>query len=338
MKATDFCAAFAAWLSIAAAAHGDEWLGRRVMLKENAQPRVGTRSVDRSFISSPSTVEQVDGEWLWLGRAWVRRSEVRTIDQAIAYYSQKLAANPRDDAAYHNRGNAWSEKQEYDNAIADYTEAIRLDPAYADSYNSRANAWQMKGESEIALRDYSEALRLDPKNVRVYVNRADCSMTMKNPDAAIRDCTEAIRLDPGYSNAYLMRGKAKKTKNDCLGAQKDFEASLRCDGRNLVAMRALAWLKATCPDQSIRDGARAVKLATEACEATGWRDAAIIIVLAAAHAEQGEYDKAVEMVGKARALEQDPELRVAWSALGVVFAGKTPYRDNSTDESTAGSP
>lgn len=257
-----------------------------------------------------------------------------TIDQAITFYTQYLAKNPRSDAAYHNRGSAWRAKGEVDNAIADFTEAIRLDPSYAGSYNARANAWLQKGEKEIALKDYSEAIRLNPRDVLAYSNRGDCHASMGNLDAAIRDCTEAIRLDPGSSDAYLRRARAKKMKRDYLGAQKDFEACLRCDGREPWAMKGLAWLKATCPDDSIRDGARAVELATEACKVNDWKESSFIMVLAAAHAERGDYDKAVEMVAKARALEKDPESRAALSALGVMFAGKTPLRDDSADGST----
>jgi hypothetical protein len=35
--------------------------------------------------------------------------------------------------------------------------------------------------------------------------------------------------------------------------------------------RALAWLLATCPDKKVRQGRRAIDLATRACDLTEWK-------------------------------------------------------------------
>lgn len=58
-------------------------------------------------------------------------------------------------------------------------------------------------------------------------------------------------------------------------------------------MADLARLLATCADEKVRDGKRAVELATRANELTGGKDAAVLDSLAAASAETGDFEKAV---------------------------------------------
>jgi len=61
----------------------------------------------------------------------------------------------------------------------------------------------------------------------------------------------------------------------------------------------LAWLLATGSDAKFRDGKRAVHLAEHACELTHYQNAILVGTLAAAYAEAGRFDDAVETAEKA---------------------------------------
>jgi tetratricopeptide (TPR) repeat protein len=54
-----------------------------------------------------------------------------------------------------------------------------------------------------------------------------------------------------------------------------------------------AWLRATCPDASIRNGQLAIADSKKACELDNWILASHIDTLAAAYAEAGDFDSAV---------------------------------------------
>ncbi len=54
-----------------------------------------------------------------------------------------------------------------------------------------------------------------------------------------------------------------------------------------------SWILATCPDTSLRDPPRAIKLATQACNITDWCEYWPISMLATAHAANNEFPLAI---------------------------------------------
>jgi tetratricopeptide (TPR) repeat protein len=60
------------------------------------------------------------------------------------------------------------------------------------------------------------------------------------------------------------------------------------------ALRSLAWLKANCPESSLRNGKEAVRMSNKACELSKWKEPGPIFALAAAYAEVGDFDQAVK--------------------------------------------
>jgi tetratricopeptide (TPR) repeat protein len=109
-----------------------------------------------------------------------------------------------------------------------------------------------------------------------------------------------------------------------------YEEFLRSDTGDESALNGLAWLLATSPDASVRDGKRAIELAAAACVSSGWSDVAPIDTLAAAYAEAGDFAHAVAMQNKAIASLRagSPDLPGFRERLQL-YQNKKPYRDQA---------
>jgi tetratricopeptide (TPR) repeat protein len=214
-------------------------------------------------------------------------------EQAIVFFNAHIRQKPDDPDGLFYRGWALLEKKDYDRAIEDFTAVLRLKPSYTDAALKRGNAYTFKGQFDKAVTDYGDAIRLIPKDPSAYYNRGVVYGQLKEYDKAIRDYNEVIRLNP-----------------------KD------ADARN-----ALAWLLATSPKDSLRDGKKAVEHATKACELTSWNEATSLDNLAAAYAECRDFTMAVMWQKKALELGfPDKEKVKARQRLKLYEAGK-PYRD-----------
>jgi Flp pilus assembly protein TadD len=80
---------------------------------------------------------------------------------------------------------------------------------------------------------------------------------------------------------------------------------LRIKPDSIGIMNNLAWLLATSRETSVRDGARAVSLAEQACQLTHYRQTTLVGTLAAAYAEAGRFDDAISTAQKACALASE---------------------------------
>jgi Flp pilus assembly protein TadD len=61
-----------------------------------------------------------------------------------------------------------------------------------------------------------------------------------------------------------------------------------------VTYNSLAWVLATAPKASTRDGKKAIDYAMKACELSNWTDSETVSTLAAAYAETGDFDNAIK--------------------------------------------
>jgi predicted Zn-dependent protease len=329
------CVCALALLAITAGAFADGtdvWVGRKFMPAVHCRPGIGDRDVSRRLLDLPIVVQKVNGEWLWVGRAWIKKSEVVPLDRAPGYYTEFLRSCPDSSEGYLGRAVAWYLTGDLDKALHDLNEAISVDPFIGETFCTRGSVWDAKGRLDEAIRDYTEAIRLNPLHPVAYHNRGRAWMKNRELDKALADFDDAIRLDPLVSSAYYNRGRIFADKNELEKALKDYTEAIRLDPTKTNAYGDSAWILATADDATIRDGKRAVESATKACALSGWKDQDFISVLAAARAEAGDFSEAVKWETKAAEILADKhadedDLKACKARLELYKSGK-PYRES----------
>ena len=95
------------------------------------------------------------------------------------------------------------------------------------------------------------------------------------------------------------------------------------------ALNNLAWLLATAPDASVRNGPEAVRHAEEACRLTRYCATRPVGTLAAAYAEAGRFPEAIATAQKAcaRAANNNPALLERNRQLLELYRKGQPYHE-----------
>jgi tetratricopeptide (TPR) repeat protein len=193
---------------------------------------------------------------------WFDKSDAVLLDDAVAFFTERIRQNPKDDAAFNSRAIAWQLKGEIDSAIKDFDDAIRLEPNDPEHYNNRGNLRNAKKEYDKAIADFNEAIRLDPKHIYSYIGRGSAWRAKKEYDNAIADYDEVIRLDPNHPYSYNNRGNVWKAKKEYDKAIADFNEAIRLDPNFTFAYvnRGNTWSAKKEFDKAIDDYNKAIRL------------------------------------------------------------------------------
>jgi protein O-mannosyl-transferase len=197
--------------------------------------------------------------------AWIQASHWRDSETLFKY---TLAVSPNNDVAENNLGIVFLGKGQLDKAISLLQSAVALRPDNSPAHENLAKALLQKGQVSDALVHYRKLLELQPDNIEVH----NIVGTVLVQQGQIRDGME------------------------------EWQKVLAIQPDNGNAMSNLAWVFATSPDDSLRDGAQALRLAEQAVRISGGRIPILFRTLAAAYAETGNFSQAIQTAQRGIAL------------------------------------
>jgi tetratricopeptide (TPR) repeat protein len=248
------------------------------------------------------------------------------LQAALKDFGQAVEKNPKDEVPFINRAAVYISQRKFDLAIADYTHAIELNPKKASNYQQRAVAYKMNGQLDAALADFNRALELEPKDIASLMGRGFVWYQQEKHKQAIADFSAVIELDPKSVAAYNNRGFNFHLLGDAKNALADYNRALELSPEYVLCHQNRAWLLATSPDDAVRSGPEAVKSALAACEINKYRLPADLKALAAAYAENGQFELAIGWQEKAVQLSSGEEKTVEEKVLEQ-YKDKRPFRD-----------
>lgn len=255
-----------------------------------------------------------------IGAFWANRSQayraLRRFDEALKDVTEGIRLDPDAAAQWSSRGHIFFDSKKFDKAVEDYSKAILLKPESGFLWSNRGASFRELRQYDKALEDYNEAIRRDPSNAEIWQNRGAVYAKMKQFDDAVEDFNEAIRLEPASAVYLNNRGFSFSGLRRYSEAIDDFEAAIAINENLWQSKKNLAWLLATADKEEFRDGQRALDLAQSTYEADDFGnsgEANLLHVLAAAHAEVGDFDKAAECSQKAIEMVSEFEKDEEWA-------------------------
>jgi serine/threonine-protein kinase len=259
---------------------------------------------------------------------------------APAVVAAKRAVDLNPDAVnYGIFGAVLRDKKELPEAVAAFKRAADLDPHNAGPCYFLGEVYLLQENWAAAAEAYRKAVarHLD---TAAFWKLGGCPQGLKNFLLKLKDHPEAvavfrrtIELEPGDFLGRYILGQIVEQQGRYSEAEKLYLGALQAQPAWLPACDSLARLLATCPDEKVRDGERAIKYATTACVQSEWKDPYCQDTLATAYADAGQFEEAVRY--QTRVLD-DPAFKGEWGAFRTaadkrlqLYREKKAYRENS---------
>jgi protein O-mannosyl-transferase len=273
-----------------------------------------------------------------LGNALLQQGRT---DEAMARYQRALALKPDSAVAHYNLGNAFLRQGQLDQALAHYQKALALNPDYAEAHNNLGNVFIQQGQVGQAIAHFQRALALKPDYADAHNNLGSVFLQQGRLDEAIAHYQKALAINPGTADVHDHLGNALLQQGRLVEALAQFELALAFRPDVAEVQNRLAWLLATSPQASLRNGHRALELAQRANQLSGGADPVILCTLGAACAEAGRFSEAVAAAQLALRLAEAQSNQALAEDLRFelkLYQAGTPFHSPEPDSSTRAAP
>lgn len=263
--------------------------------------------------------------WHYLGQEAQGRGD---IDNAIKDYREAARLQPDYAPAHNNLGVILYSQGKIDEAIPHFQAALDSRPDYAAAHDNLGLALQAQGRLVEAIEHYKAALALSPDWVNCRGHLAQAYIVARKYSDAKRELEAAMFNRPDEGALIFLLGLTLEKQGDYKAAVTRYEEALLL--QNLEPWRAqtrLAWMRATAPDKTIRNGQKALQLATRACDETANQNVDALDALAAAYAECGQFKQAVDTAERAIRLAS-PQQRAGIEKRMKLYNAMLPYRES----------
>lgn len=236
-------------------------------------------------------------------------AQTEKYDEAIALLDTALAKDAKNPMVLLLRATTYLSKRDFANAEKDLDTLLELVPGAELPTLLKVQVLTMQEKYEEAIKVLEELRKSTNDNPDVLMETAIVYSMWKKPrkalellDLLVKDESKFADQKDKLFRIYRVRGDTLLSVGRHLDAVASYEKAMAIDGENPVLINNLAWVLATSPMDLVRDGKRSLELALKAAEMTEEKEAFILSTLAAAYAENADFEKAREWIKKGVAL------------------------------------
>jgi tetratricopeptide (TPR) repeat protein len=229
----------------------------------------------------------------------------------------------------------------YRESLAAWTKVLEVSPDDAMAHNSVGNLLLLTGRPQEAaahlriarelrldesIAELQKVLEYDPGQAPAYHKLGLALDKRGKTEEALRQWQKALEIRPAYAEVHNSLGNALHAQGKVAEALAHWREGIRLKPDDAATLTQAAWVLATCPDASIRNGSEATALAERAVQLSGGTDAASLDTLGAAYAEAGRFTEAVRTASKALALAKDKNQSAALQRRIALYETSIPFR------------
>jgi tetratricopeptide (TPR) repeat protein len=201
---------------------------------------------------------------------------------AAKEFRKAVEANPASLTARVNLGSALAQTGDINGAIEQFEKATKIEPRSATAYFNLGLLYAKQNEHDKVVLSLRSTLGIKPGDAEARLLLARELLKAGRADESLAEFTRVVESEPDNEDALLdlvrllsARGLYGQAKGRLERAHSLFPQK----GRTAIA---LAFLLASSPDQSLRDGARALEIASVVHKATNLPEYGAVVALALA--------------------------------------------------------
>lgn len=142
-------------------------------------------------------------------------------------------------------------------------------------------------------------MELKPNDATAHCNLGSLLAGQGQFDEALAEFQQALSIDPYNGTTHCNLGNLLASRGQFEDALAHYRRAVKIQPAFPMARCKLAWLRATCPAASLRNGAEAIEQALQAERLAGAETPAVLDYLAAAYAEAAWFPEALATARKA---------------------------------------
>jgi tetratricopeptide (TPR) repeat protein len=251
-----------------------------------------------------TTIAKNPDAWMAYDNLGIILARKGDVDGALALFQKTLAIRPDDALARNNLGLILCQKERVDEGIVEFQKALSILPGSAEFRNNLGKAFLAKGQQREAMIQFQKILENNPLNPKANYYLGIVLFQTGREDEAMAHFQKALESQPEFAEAW-------------------------------DSLDHTAWLLATSPEASVRNGPKALALARQLARLSRGNNAVILDTLAAACAESGQFSEAIDVAQRALALARAQNKTALTDTLSQhikLFQAGSPLRSDPQTE------
>jgi tetratricopeptide (TPR) repeat protein len=234
--------------------------------------------------------------------------------EAIRSLREAIALSPDNAYTHLNLGTALFETGDPKAALDEFQTATRLAPGLSKAHYGAGVVFESAGRDREAIEAFTKAVESDPGSVEAHMSLADALRRNGRERESLPHYADVIARNPAVSQATFGYAMALVRLGRYREARERLDAAAKTYADQPGFAHALARLLAAAPDDSVRDGARALTIAQGLLQ--NQRTLELMQTMAMALAEVGRFEEAAQwqrdaMAAAAQSNRRDLEGRLA---------------------------